>query len=445
MGPGRDARPHRKNAVVPVSEVSGLLLADTRAALQRALVRRPQSDPAIVFAYWMLMRAGDEPEARQVATAAAQRTGAQMDFQTVAALGFAREAGLLGPEVSATQKQGLERLAGRSPVVDEIPMPFCSDAVGLLGVALGARSLAVSGISSQIAVWLSKFLPDIYRLDGTDSWQRSVFQGCSHVLGNKVTLPTSGFDQAEDALVSLAAKNILPHPVGAQAEKDETAALKLILSQGVVELSFERAAVRLAALEYVVRAAPAVVPARISAKDLVRLLERIPAGLRKWTWEMKPRTANAPVRQWHIDNEYHVQNLLWVILAPIFPDLDDEQYLAKVGQKSPRADLHIPSMKLIIEAKFLRPEDSMQKIIDEISSDTGLYSAMGNDCAGIIPIIWDDSARSHEHDYLRQGLKKLPKIIDAIVIPRPGWITADQSGISTKTKGKQTKRSASKK
>src|SRR5512146_1181957 len=65
MGPGRDARPHRKNAVVPVSEVSGLLLADTRAALQRALVRRPQSDPAIVFAYWMLMRAGDEPEARQ--------------------------------------------------------------------------------------------------------------------------------------------------------------------------------------------------------------------------------------------------------------------------------------------------------------------------------------------------------------------------------------------
>ena len=80
----------------------------------------------------------------------------------------------------------------------------------------------------------------------------------------------------------------------------------------------------------------------------------------------------------------------------------------------------------------------MQKVIDEISSDTGLYGAMGNDCAGIIPVIWDDSARSHEHDYLRQGLKKLPNIIDAIVISRPAWI-ADGVEKSTKTKGKRTK------
>jgi hypothetical protein len=73
------------------------------------------------------------------------------------------------------------------------------------------------------------------------------------------------------------------------------------------------------------------------------------------------------------------------MLAPIFPDLDDEQYLTKIGHKNPRADLHIPSMKLIVEAKFLRAGDKMQKSIDEISSDASLYNAMGNDCAGIIP------------------------------------------------------------
>ncbi len=67
-----------------------------------------------------------------------------------------------------------------------------------------------------------------------------------------------------------------------------------------------------------------------------------------------PRTTSGTARQWHIDNEYHVQNLLWVLLAPIFPDLDDEQYLTKIGQKNPRADLYIPSMKLIVEVKFLR-------------------------------------------------------------------------------------------
>ena len=68
-----------------------------------------------------------------------QRSGAQLDFQTVATLGFARESGLLGPEESGTLKQGLERLAGRQPFVDENPMPFCSDAVGILGVALGTQ------------------------------------------------------------------------------------------------------------------------------------------------------------------------------------------------------------------------------------------------------------------------------------------------------------------
>jgi hypothetical protein len=60
------------------------------------------------------------------------------------------------------------------------------------------------------------------------------------------------------------------------------------------------------------------------------------------------------MRQWHVDHEYHVQNMLWFLLAPIFPDLDDEQYLTKIGQKNPRADLYLPSMKLIVEAKFLR-------------------------------------------------------------------------------------------
>jgi hypothetical protein len=84
-------------------------------------------------------------------------------------------------------------------------------------------------------------------------------------------------------------------------------------------------------------------------------------------------------------------------------------------------------MKIIVEVKFLRAGDKMQKIIDEIASDASLYNAMGNDCAGIIAFIWDDSARSHEHDYLRQGLKKLPGIIDAIVISRPSdWVQGSQ-------------------
>ena len=162
MEPGRDAWTHRKNPVVPVSEASGLLLADARLTLLRTLTIRPQTDPAILFAYWILMRPADEAEAKQTAAVAVQRTGAQLDFQTVAALGFARDSAILGSEASATLQQGLERLAGRQPFVDGKPMPFCSDAVGILGVALGTKALADKGVFAKITTWLSSFLRNIY-------------------------------------------------------------------------------------------------------------------------------------------------------------------------------------------------------------------------------------------------------------------------------------------
>jgi REase_DpnII-MboI len=435
MGPGCNAWAHRKNTVVSVSDTSDLLLADAHSVLQRALTHRPQADPAILFAYCILKRAADEPEAKQIVTRVAQRTGAQLDFQTVATLGFARESGLLGPDASGTLRQGLERLAGRRPFVDEIPMAFCSDAVGILGVAIGTRSLADDAVSVKIVSWLASFLKTIYDLDGTENWQRCLFQAADRVVGGGIGIPSSMLDQAEDVYVALVAKGILASANDKTAEQEEQQALKLILLQATSQISYERAAIRLAALEYVVRSAPALVPGRISAENLVHLLERVPAGLRKWAWESLPRTTNGTARQWHVDNEYHVQDLLWLLLAPIFPDLDDEQYLTKIGQKNPRADLYIPSMKLIVEVKFLRAEDRMQKIIDEIASDASLYNAMGNDCAGIIGFIWDDSARSHEHDYLRQGLRKLPGIIDAVVISRPSnWTKELQKSAKTSTK-----------
>src|SRR6266536_4832093 len=206
MEPRRDAGTHREDAMVPVSDASGFLLSDARSALLRILTHRPQTDPAILFAHWMLRRAGDDAEAKQIAAAAAQRAGAQLDFQTVAALGFARESSLLGAGISGTLKQGLERLAGRQPFVDGNPMPFCSDAVGILGVALGTRALADKTLSAKIVAWLTSYLPTIYGLDGTEDWQRHLFRAADIVAGAGINLPLVTNGQATDVLVALAAK-----------------------------------------------------------------------------------------------------------------------------------------------------------------------------------------------------------------------------------------------
>jgi hypothetical protein len=276
-----------------------------------------------------------------------------------------------------------------------------------------------------VSTWLASFLGTIYALDGTEDWQRHLFCAANDILGARTKLTAPSPQQATDAFLALSARNIFVSADGGDAQRAEQQALQLILSEAAFDLPFERAAVRLASLHQVIRIAPVAVPGRIGVPDLIRLLERVPAGLRNWTWESKPRTLNAQARRWHIDNEYHVQNLLWAVLAPILPDLDDEQYLTKIGQKNPRADFYIPSMKIIVEAKFLRVGDRVQKIIDEISSDASLYGALGNDCAGIIPFIWDDSARSQEHDYLKQGLKKLSGVLGTVIVSRPSdWTEA---------------------
>jgi hypothetical protein len=108
------------------------------------------------------------------------------------------------------------------------------------------------------------------------------------------------------------------------------------------------------------------------------------------------------------------------MLAPVFPDLKDEEYFSSLGQKQPRSDLFIPSLKLIIEAKFLRDDDKVTKIIDEVASDASLYLKQGTDHAGIIPFVWDASRRTEEHPLLREGLREIRGVLDAVIVPRPG-------------------------
>ncbi|MEG4146987.1 hypothetical protein QUA24_13695 [Microcoleus sp. Pol12B5] len=167
-----------------------------------------------------------------------------------------------------------------------------------------------------------------------------------------------------------------------------------------------------------------------SLEDVSKLLKRVPAGLRRWTWEEKSRTKGGTPRQWYIENEYHVQNLLYFLLAAVFPDIREEEYTRSVGQKKPRVDLVIPSLKLIIEIKFWYRNDKPQKIIGEIAEDTSLYLAQGSPHEQMIAFIWDDSCRTEEHDLLDSGLKNLKGIFDVVIVPRPGRMADNTSVIN---------------
>lgn len=157
-------------------------------------------------------------------------------------------------------------------------------------------------------------------------------------------------------------------------------------------------------------------------EDVVKLLKRLPAGLRRWTWEKKARTKNGEARQWYIDNEYHVQNLIYFQLAPLFPDIREEEFTRSVAHKKPKVDLEIPSLKLVIEIKFWYSQITPQSIIGGIAEDASLYLTDSSPNENIIVFIWDELRRTEEHDLLVKGLKTMKGIFDVVIVCRPSFI-----------------------
>jgi hypothetical protein len=408
------------------ASVSDLLFDDARAALVRQLnaaVGQSPSDDA--FAAWLLPDCPPVQRLASLASSAASNPQAETNYRYVATLGFAAHDAVAGPSELETLARGLLRLAGRQPFVDGSPMSFCTDAVALLGIALGAKALAEPAALSAVTAWMTQFLSHCYHMAGMHDWQRCLFALAQSEVGAQPELALPRAASTADVRVALRAKGCVATPEICVAERDEMDALLLLKTEEAQALNLPRLALRLAAFDWIRRSAPVIVPHRATVQDVSTLLHGVSAGLRRWTWEDRPRTPRRPdahARKWDIDNEYHVQNLLYVLLAPMFPDLRDEENFPSVGQKKPRTDLFIPSLKLIIEVKFMYPKTSFQGIIGEIAEDASLYLAQGSAYAGIIAFVWDDAHRTEEYSVLVRGLRDINGVIDAVVVPRPGFM-----------------------
>jgi hypothetical protein len=164
-----------------------------------------------------------------------------------------------------------------------------------------------------------------------------------------------------------------------------------------------------------------VPPKGWSLNDLLEFLEHIPVGLKRWTWEQTPRTKGAEPVKWHVDNEYHVQNLLYLMLAPIFKDIADEVYLQPVGQKTPRMDLYLPALNTIIEVKYRKDlRRSFSALIGEIAEDASLYRADPKyKDARIINVLWDCTHATQEHPKFTEGVLRIDGIDGCVVINAP--------------------------
>ncbi len=78
--------------------------------------------------------------------------------------------------------------------------------------------------------------------------------------------------------------------------------------------------------------------------------------------------------EFKIKDEYDVQDILYVILKSIFPNLRDEDAIGKVGAKTTKIDLIIREERILVEVKMIKEKDSNEThFIEELKVDFESY------------------------------------------------------------------------
>lgn len=388
-----------------------------RKTLAAAAEDDPQQPPhARAFAIWIQLESlGKAALLGALADEATEAQGATRETSHVAVLGYAAS---LDERFVTPFADGLAWLRARQYFVQGRPLTFEIDGLALLGVATGLSKLEAATSAAAVA-WLDGVLAEAVSRSRKPDWNESLIQAALAVLRQPGGAWT-GSVIADDLVLALSAKGL------ASASEAVRANAWTIISSLIGEGDgMGRAATQLAALTTLLRDASTLRPGATSIADVARLLAGVARSMRRWAWDEKPLSKNSVAAHWDVDNEYHVQDMLWAILAPLFPDLDDEEWLKSLGQHHPRADLAIPSLELIIEVKYLRKggKTVFVDMIKEVAADASTYLQKGSGYKHIIAFIWDDEARTEEHPELLQGLTRLRGVEDAIVISRPARMT----------------------
>lgn len=314
--------------------------------------------------------------------------------------------------VQATEDE-FSRLLGQASTIDGTPRPWVGDIWGVLGIKYAVDALDNEEITNKFNHWIAGFLSERIKSGRLDNYELDVAR---YINGDEVL----AFSSPCIALY-LHYKNKVP--ITDHGKKQ--AYINQFFDEFKAQYDTDVPSLALALYVYVFdqinQEASLVPPNNWGLNDLLNFLENIPAGLKRWTWEETGRTKGATPRKWNIDNEYHVQNLLYVMLAPMFEGLSDEENLESVGQKNPRVDLYLPTAHTIIEVKYRKDnKKSFSALIGEIGEDISLYRSdpKYKDCQ-LICFLWDHTRSTQEHAKFKEGVLKMDGIDGCIVVCSP--------------------------
>ncbi len=318
-------------------------------------------------------------------------------------------------EISVKLDAELKRLFGQAHNMAGTPSPWVSDIWAVLGIKIAVVNSSNHELIDLFNEWMNGFLPQRLKDARLSAFETALAE---YIVNGRVS--AAGDITAQLFLTHI---GLLPQSFGtALADLSKFQEKFAALRKGsIAPLELGLAVLMFDALIDTSTVPP---PGLWSLEDLLRFLNEIPSGLRRWTWENKSKTGKGHAVKWYVDNEYHVQNLLYILLGPLFPDITDEFYTEPVGQKRPRGDLFIPTLDTIIEVKYRKDtKKSFSDLIGEVGEDASLYRADPKfKKSKLIVFLWDQTRSSQEHAKFKEGVKKMGGIDGCIVISSPSPI-----------------------
>ncbi|HAB17003.1 MAG TPA: hypothetical protein DCE44_11195 [Verrucomicrobiales bacterium] len=349
------------------------------------------------------------------ASRAAAAKGGERSSRNVAVLGFACGVEKSKARFAADFATQLEWSMGRPNLATGgEPCGVVADPLNFAGVMAGAEDGIDAALRQRFEQWAKAVWKDADGLISDGGWRRALLD----VSGRRISIAKAG--GAVTDVVWLAAA-LQERGWGEPAEKAVGGILKAAISDAAKVTDGFEAGLRLAAIDWAVQRAMDFDITALTVSDVATVLHRVPTVFQRWTWEDKPRTAKqgAQPRQWHIDNEYHFQSMLYAVLKPLIPALEEEQYLPPTGTYQPRADLCLLGLELVVEVKFWYRNKSVKELTEEIAADLTLYLRKDSPYRAVIAAIWDDGARTEEQAELKRGLKGLSGLFDVAIVNRP--------------------------
>lgn len=307
----------------------------------------------------------------------------------------------------------IDKIIGMAHELDGVPMPWKSDIWVMLGLKLSVLIINDKSISDRFIIWAKEGIKSQLEGKRYSKIERSI----AHFIVDE--LNPNDPSESSIAILFFYYKKLITEINDSENKfwqefrdlQHSLAPLELAMSVYVFDSINNKKATIVPFQEW-------------KSEDLYGYLKRIPNGLNCWTWGNTERKHGDKPIKWYINNEYHVQNLLAVLLMPVFPRLNKELNIGQVGHKNPRADLFIPELNTIIEVKYRKDvKRSFSQLTDELASDRSLYKAKGSgyENSKLIAFLWDSTATTEEYEKFRQGILKID-YDECIIIPAPSFM-----------------------